>query len=400
VRNPGIRQQTFLVCALIGSAQMTWGVVVPVLPLYLGLFGISVALLGPIVAAFAIGRAVANVPAGLLLSRVPARPYVWTVALALVGVTALTGVAPDAGWLIAARLVAGILGGALVTVGFAALVAGAPPESRGSVMATATVVQMSAAAVGAVLGGAVVELLGIGFTFLVAALPLALCLGWEAVRPARAYWGVFADASAAVERPRIPVRRGPLLIALCAVAFATFFARFAGEQGLVPVLAYGSGGLTPVTLGLAMATGTALSLATLPLVGRLVDRGARTGLLLTGGAVAAAALALLPVLGSPWAFGGAIVAYSVATSAVNIVPGVVTAEAYPARSVGTVVGLTRTAGDVGAAVGPLLVFGLAAIVGAWAASALLAIVLVIAVAVFARFARPPAPLPTSEVPAP
>src|SRR3546814_3073987 len=45
--------------------------------------------------------------------------------------------------------------------GFAVLVAAAPAGARGSVMATATVVQMTAAAVGSVLGGVVVELAGI-----------------------------------------------------------------------------------------------------------------------------------------------------------------------------------------------------------------------------------------------
>src|SRR3546814_13407127 len=65
----GLRTQTLVLCALIGTAQMTWGVVVPLLPLYVAAFGLGVSALGPVVAAFAVGRIIANVPSGLLLRR-------------------------------------------------------------------------------------------------------------------------------------------------------------------------------------------------------------------------------------------------------------------------------------------------------------------------------------------
>jgi MFS family permease len=379
----GLRAQTLVLCALIGSAQMTWGVVVPLLPLYVSAFGLGVSALGPVLAAFAVGRIVANVPSGLLLRRMSPRPVLWACAGLLCAVTAVTGLAPDAAWLTVARLVAGVLGGAVVTVGFAVLVAGAPAGARGSVMATATVVQMTAAAAGAVLGGVVVELAGIPVTFLVAALPLALCLGWEATRPARAYWVGFARSRAPVAeaaRTRGPI---PVLIVLCAVSFATFFARFAGEQGLVPVLAYDVGGLTPTGLGVAMAVGTAASLAALPVVGRAVDAGARTGLLLPAAVLGAVALAALPLLAGPLPFAAAIVVYAVSTSVVAVIPGVVMGERFASRDAGAVVGLTRTAGDVGAATGPLVVFPMAAIVGAWAAAGVLALVFLVAILAFA-----------------
>ena len=72
---PGLGQ-ALQVCALIGTAQMTWGVVVPVLPILVDDLHIPVVLLGTIIAAFAVGRVIANVPAGLALRRIPARPFV------------------------------------------------------------------------------------------------------------------------------------------------------------------------------------------------------------------------------------------------------------------------------------------------------------------------------------
>jgi MFS family permease len=214
----GIPEQTLLLCCLIGATQMTWGTIVPALPLYVDRFGATALILGPIIAAFGVGRALANIPAGLALRWWRPRPYLRVVALLLVLVTVLTGFAADAGVLIAARVLAGILGGAAVTIGFAVLVAGAPAERRGRVMATATAVQMSAGALGAFLGGLVLTWFPLEAAFVTAGVPLALCLLWDAVRPASHYWQPLrvrdrlaeaGSAAAASSGRRGPHRPGP-----------------------------------------------------------------------------------------------------------------------------------------------------------------------------------------------
>lgn len=403
---PGsIGEQTILLCVLIGAAQMTWGVIVPALPLYLDDGGLTVGALGPILAAFAVGRAVANAPAGFALRWWRPRRYLWVASLALALVTALTGLADGAGAMVALRLVAGICGGATVTVAFAVLVTGAPPARRGSVVATSMVAMMSAAAVGAVLGGVVVETLGVRWTFVAAVVPLLAVLSWERLRPARHYWAAYddrtpRDGAAPAATPAAAGLR-PLLVALCGVSFATFFVRFAGEQGLVPVLAYGDAGLTPVTLALAMAAGTLVSLATMPLIGRLVDGGVRRGVLLPGAIAGAAAIALLPALDAPLPFSVTLVVYFAATTAINVVPGVVTGEHWPAHSSGAVVGLTRTVGDVGAALGPLLVLPLAQVAGPGLACTAMGLLLAVSGAGLALLlvgrgaARAPGPAPAA-----
>lgn len=384
-RRSGQREQTLLLCCLIGAAQMTWGVIVPALPLYLEDYGLAVGTLGPILAAFAIGRALANAPAGLALRWWRPRRYLWVVVVALGVVTALTGLATSAPAIIALRFVAGLFGGAAVTVAFSVLVSAAPAERRGSVVATSMVAMMSAAAVGAVLGGVVVETLGVAWAFPAAVVPLALVLVWEAVRPARDYWSAYAVPEAETAAP--VAGRRPLVVALCGVSFATFFVRFAGEQGLVPVMAYDGAGLRPVTLSLAMAAGTVVSLALTPFVGRLVDRGSRRSVLLAGGVAGAAAVALLPVLGQPLLFSAALVVYFAATTAINVVPGVVAGESWGPRQSGAVVGLTRTVGDVGAAVGPLVVFWLVGVSSWHAACLLMGVLLLASVVHLAGFVR-------------
>lgn len=378
-RQPGEFEQLLLLCTLIGTTQMTWGVVVPVLPLYVSDFGITVSVLGTIVSAFAVGRIVANVPAGVALRRFPPRPYLLGLLLALAVVTAATGFMSTVVALLIARFVAGLLGGAAVTVAFSVLLAGAKAERRGRTVAIATVVQMSAGAVGAVLGGVVLAVADVRAVFIVASVPVVLAALWDVLRPARSYWDVFAapkgqhhgqSGLAGLQTFPGPSPAGAgrgtlwLLTGLAAVSFATFFARFAGEQGLVPVLAYATGGLDSVTLGIALALGTLASMVLVPIVGQLVDAGARLKVVIPAAVLAALGLIAISWADSPWIFGALIVLYSAATSALNVAPGVVIAEKFAPARVGGVIGLTRTVGDFGAALGPLAVFALADSAGA------------------------------------
>jgi MFS family permease len=402
-----LNAQAILVCAFIASAQMTWGVIVPALPVLVAQFGIGVGSIGVLIASFAIGRVIANVPAGLALRRVPPRPFLQTVSVLLAVVTAITGLLPNEPLLLAARLVAGLLGGASVTIGFAVLVAGAPPARRGRTMATATVVQMSGSAVGALIGGAAVTLWGVQAAFAVAVLPLVATLAVDLARPARHYWAAFAERASIQDAPAqdapmqdapaqdAPMQDAPapdgrgaglrgsraLVVGLVAVSFATFLARFAGEQGLIPVLAYSTGDLTPLALGVAMAAGTAVSIAVLPLVGGLVDRGARLRILVPASLIAASAVLLFPLAVSPIGFAAVLVAYYLATSVAGVVPNVLIGERFAPAAAGAVVGLTRTAGDLGAATGPLLVFALADTLGPVPAVAAIAVALVVALGI-------------------
>lgn len=393
------REQTLLICALIGAAQMTWGVVVPVLPVLADRYSISVSLLGVVVGAFGVGRILGNLPAGLLLTRLPARRLVWTIALALSAVTASTALAQDVVALTVLRGLTGVFGGAAVTAGFTVLLRAAPAGSRGRVISIATVVQLSTAALGSLLGGAALGVVGPRLVFVVAAVPLLVVLAVDALRPATRYWSPLdtpaesdvagADRSAAAPAASAPLPRGRLLLAGLVVETAVLFVvRFSGEQGLIPLLAYGQGGLDPLGLGATLAAGTVVSLAVLLPLGRWLDGGARALPVLVAtlvGVIGMTAVALLPGAGLVV---GVVIA-SVGTSALGVVPGVVTSERFPPARVGVVVGLTRTAGDLGAAVGPLLVFLVADLVDSSVALLLLAALLAVASIGFAVTVRSP-----------
>lgn len=179
-----------------------------------------------------------------------------------------------------------------------------------------------------------------------------------------------------------------IVVGLAAVSFATFFARFAGEQGLVPVLAYATGGLDSLSLGVALGAGTVASMMLVPMIGRWVDAGARLAVVIPSAVFAALGFMAFGSATSPWIFGALIVLYSAATSALNIVPGVVTAERFPPARVGGVIGMTRTVGDIGAAVRPLVVFAVADLAGPAPALVVAGAVLILAVVLFALGMRP------------
>lgn len=384
-RTPSAREQALVLCLVVASAQVTWGAIVPVLPLYLERYGLAVGALGPILAAFAVGRAVANAPAGYALRWFAPRRYLWVTSAGLMVVTALTGFATTTPTIVGMRLLAGIFGGAVVTIAFSVLVTAAPEGRRGSVVAMSMMAMTAAVAVGAMLGAVVVEASGVRATFVAAAVPLLLVLLWERARPAQDYWDAYrrpaadevaVEAEEAAPAPATGSRTG-LVTALCGVSFATFFVRFAGEQGLVPVMAYEGAGMRPLTLSVAIAVGTVVSLVLAPVMGRLVDRGARRPVLLASGVAAAIGVGALPLLQLPVLFGLALVVYYASTASLNVVPSVIAGESWGPKESGAVIGLTRTVGDVGAAVGPLLVFWVVDL-SSWLGACLLMAVLMLA----------------------
>jgi len=124
----------------------------------------------------------------------------------------------------------------------------------------------------------------------------------------------------------------------------------------------------------------------MPAVGAVIDRGRRVSVLVPSTLAAALALLLFAVADGPWFFAAAIVVYGLASSVAGVVPAVVMSERVPPELSGVVVGVTRTAGDVGAVVGPLLVFAVFDIAGVWPAVAAIAVVLVVANLLIVRVA--------------
>jgi EmrB/QacA subfamily drug resistance transporter len=235
--------------------------------------------------------------------------------------SAACAVAPDVGWLIAARAVQGAGAALLLTLALALLSAAFPPERRGAAIGMFSAITGLAVASGPLVGGAVVE--GIDWEWIfwlnvpigLAAIPfvlgrmkesfgadtsldirgLALVTGaafgivWGLVRGNAAGWGslevvgalsagaVLAVAFVAWElrarQPMLPMRlfRSRGFAAGNAAMFFTFASLFTGvffyAQLLQTVLGYG-----PLDAGLRLMPWTATFITVAPIAGTLADR--------------------------------------------------------------------------------------------------------------------------------
>ncbi len=70
------RETLIIVCGLVALTQASWGLIVPVLPVYAKQFHASAAELGLVVSAFNIARLAVNIPAGFIADRLNRRAIV------------------------------------------------------------------------------------------------------------------------------------------------------------------------------------------------------------------------------------------------------------------------------------------------------------------------------------
>lgn len=388
-RRVGDRRNLIIVCGLIAASQMSWGVVVPVLPLYARSFGASGSDLGLIVSLFVVGRLIVNIPAGRLAERFDPRRMLLYAVGGVVACSVLTGFAATLYQLFALRFVTGLAGGAAITIGQAFIARTTTVRNRGRAMGTLQAFQLAGGAIGPSLGGVMASLFGLRAAFFSSGL---IALGFVA-------WGIFSldspaatDAQVPTEADLQPERRGfmlrdPSFLAICVVAFAVFFARFGGQQFLVPIIAYDKVGLTAGQLGLVLGLVTTANIVLVSFAGRVADRIGRKRVI-----VPAMVLAGLATVGYVWA--DSVVPLLVVLCFVGLLntfsgptPAAYLADVAPPGAQGAAVGIFRTFGDLAGLVGPLLLGYLVEHYGTDEAVLVLAAVTVTAGVWFALFAR-------------
>jgi len=273
----------------------------------------------------------------------------YAVGLALFTVaSAACALAPDVGWLIAARAAQGAGAALLMPLGLALLTAAFPPEKRGAAIGIFSAITGIAVAAGPLVGGAVVEGLSWEWIFWVnvpiglVALPLALMkmderrgpasaldlpglalvsggalgLVWGLVRGNLAGWGssevVLSLAAGAVllaafiawearaAAPMLPLRlfRSRGFSAGNAASFFTlaslFGCVFFYAQLLQTTMGYG-----PLDAGLRLMPWTATFITIAPLAGALADRIGERPLMVTGLSLQAAGTAWMALIAQP-----------------------------------------------------------------------------------------------------
>ena len=344
------------------------------------------------------------------------RRKLYAAGLALFTVSsAACALAPDVGWLIAARAVQGAGAALVITLGLALLSAAFPAEKRGAAIGIFSAITGLSVASGPLVGGAVVEGISWEWIFWVnvpiglVAIPLVLAkikeshgpessldLGglalvsggafgvvWGLVRGNQAGWGSFevvATLSAGVllfaafvawelrvREPMLPMSffRSRAFSAGNGAIFLTFASLFTGvfffAQFLQTGLDHG-----PLGAGLRLLPWTATFMTVAPIAGALADRIGERPLMSTGLALEAVGLAWIAIIAEPG------MAYS-SMLAPFIVAGVGVSMAIPAAQNSVIGSVDPSAIGKAAGVNSMMrelggVFGIAVTVAVFAAA--------------------------------
>ena len=343
------------------TVALGFGMLVPILPLYAGSFGVGLAAIGLVQTVFGLMRFSFGLVGGLFVDRFGERASTLVGLLVVAASSYAAGFAQSFPQLVAARGFGGA-GSALFIAGLMnRILRIIEPAAMSRATGTFRSSFLIGASVGPAFGGVVAHRFGLAapFHFYATGLLVASVIAWFVM---------------AGEAPRERVERSPLdalraarplfsdfrYILAMAATFVGWWAISGPAQNLGPVFASRRLDLSQQEIGFATTLLAVAELLVLPLAGRAADRAGRAVVLVPSLALIAAATAALgSIEGMPWAYGPLMAAMGAGIAASSVAAGGLLADSIPPGGSGAAVGVNQMAGDLGYLISPTAIGSLA-----------------------------------------
>lgn len=340
------------------------GILIPTLPLYADSFGVSLSLVSLAVAAAGMGTLIGDVPAGMMLERFGRKPVMVGGTICLSLATLALVLLQFFPMLVLLRLVAGI-GTAMWNISRMAYLTDAVPiRDRGRALSTFGGVSRIGVFVGPAIGGVIGQQYGLAAPFYVSAATAAIAtiISIIYIKESR-----HADSAAhrhmrwAVVGNVVKNHHRELGTAGSAQIFAQMIR--AGRQIIVPLYASRVLGLNVAEIGAIVSISSAVDMSLFLPAGILMDKLGRKFASVPSFIILAIGMALVPLA---WDYTTLLAATCVMGFGNGIGSGTMMtlgADLAPREATGEFLGVWRLIGDVGATGGPLVVGGVADVVG-------------------------------------
>lgn len=326
-----------------------FGVVVPVLPVFVRSFDVGYLEVGAVVSAFAFMRLIASPFCGWLIKRGGERTIL-AIGIGIVAVSsALVGLAQTYVEVLVLRGAGGI-GSAMFSVSAMTLLLGSTPLSlRGRAVGFYQGGFLIGGMAGPAIGGllALVSLRA-PFFFYAGTLAIAGLVGLFMLHRTE----TTETGANAIVKPFRDVVRDVRYQAACLANFTQGWAGLGVRSALVPVLVVEVLHHDPAWTGIAFAIAAVVQTLTLAPAGTFVDKIGRRPAIIGAYALAAAALVVMPFVGELWMLVVLLALYGVASAFTGTAPAATVGDAAGARS-GTPVAVFSMFSDLGAIIGPL-----------------------------------------------
>ena len=330
-----------------------FGVVIPVLPVFVRSFNVGFTEIGAVVSAFALMRLVASPFCGKLID-ISGERTILAIGIGIVAVSsAMVGFAQSYLEVLLLRGAGGI-GSAMFSISAMTLLLGTTaPSMRGRAVGFYQGGFLIGGMAGPALGGllAVISLRA-PFFFYAGTLVVAGAVGLVFLRPVSRQ-----QKAAATGAPEaIPFRvviRDRRVRAACLANFASGWASLGVRSALIPVLVVEVLHREELWTGIAFAIAAIAQTLALGPAGKFVDTVGRKPAIVGAYAVGAVAMIAIPFSGDIWVLTALLCAYGVAAAFMGTAPAASVGDAAGAKS-GQPVAIFSAFSDLGAIVGPLV----------------------------------------------